>query len=70
MELEAGDRLRILTPGGGGYGPPGADAAMMRALKRRRVGGEGSTEKEEDAGIRRVVLKGSVEEYRSRQETV
>ncbi|GLC33195.1 hypothetical protein PLESTB_000360500 [Pleodorina starrii] len=66
VQLEAGDRLRILTPGGGGYGPPGADEAAAHSLKRRRAGGEGG----EGGEVRRVALKGSVEEYRRNQETV
>ncbi|PNH07233.1 5-oxoprolinase [Tetrabaena socialis] len=65
VALEAGDRLRIMTPGGGGFGPPGADEAVAAGLKRRRVGAV-----TDDGAAKRVANKGSVEEYRSRQETV
>lgn len=75
VHLEAGDRLRILTPGGGGFGPEGADAAAAAALKRRRLGGEGGDggeggESGPAAKRQAVALKGSVEEYRRAQETV
>ncbi|KAG2488023.1 hypothetical protein HYH03_013330 [Edaphochlamys debaryana] len=70
VQLDAGDRLRILTPGGGGYGPPGADEATAQGIKRRRLGGGDEGAEDGAAGGRRVALKGSVEEYRSRQETV
>ncbi|KAG2440875.1 hypothetical protein HXX76_003729 [Chlamydomonas incerta] len=75
VHLEAGDRLRILTPGGGGFGPEGADADVAAALKRRRLGGDGGGDEGSDAGApaakrHAVALKGSVEEYRRAQETV
>ncbi|KXZ56217.1 hypothetical protein GPECTOR_1g189 [Gonium pectorale] len=77
VRLEAGDRLRICTPGGGGYGPEGADADTARRLKRKRVGGgvgvggaDDGVDGEREGEGRRVALKGSLEEYRSRQETV
>ncbi|GIL44669.1 hypothetical protein Vafri_2160 [Volvox africanus] len=70
VQLEAGDRLRILTPGGGGYGPPGADDVTAGVLKRRRVGCGDRLGGGDEVEGRRVALKGSVEEYRNRQETV
>ncbi|KAG2450575.1 hypothetical protein HYH02_005076 [Chlamydomonas schloesseri] len=71
VHLEAGDRLRILTPGGGGFGPEGADEAAAAALRKRRLGGDGHEGDGGPAAKRQAVaLKGSVEEYRRAQETV
>jgi N-methylhydantoinase B/oxoprolinase/acetone carboxylase alpha subunit len=65
VQLEQGDRLRILSPGGGGYGPQDASDEQAASLKRLRVGGG-----EAAPVAKRAALKGSVVEYRSRQETV
>ncbi|GAX85880.1 hypothetical protein CEUSTIGMA_g13296.t1 [Chlamydomonas eustigma] len=65
VKLQAGERLRIITPGGGGYGeggegdPEELDVMIGRGLKRPASGNVA------DVGLE----KGSVLEYRRRQET-
>ena len=76
-QVEGGDRLRILTPGGGGYGPPqalpdgegsgeGEEAAALAAAvssrARRRTGGEEFSAPVRDGG--------SMQQYTRTQETV
>ncbi|PRW57398.1 5-oxoprolinase [Chlorella sorokiniana] len=75
VQVEGGDRLRILTPGGGGYGPPQAPAdgdgdaevaalaaAVSGRAKRRRTGGDEFSAPVRDGG--------SVQQYTRMQETV
>ena len=76
VEMQGGDRLRILTPGGGGYGPPdgGGDgeveagdghrqrvAAALAAAGARQAGRAEFSAPVRDGG--------SVAEYRRGQET-
>jgi hypothetical protein len=66
VKLQAGERLRIITPGGGGFGEDygGTDKVregpLGRGHKRYASGGSVS-----DLGLE----KGSVLDYRRRQET-
>lgn len=76
--MEGGDRLRILTPGGGGYGPPqatadgeasgdGEAAALAVAVSSRARRGGAGGEEEFSAPVRDG---GSVQQYTRMQETV
>jgi hypothetical protein len=59
--LSAGDHLRITTPGGGGYGEDECESL--------EVGEGGSKKRRLPLGSEHGVEKGSVLEYRRRQET-
>jgi hypothetical protein len=68
-QMEGGDRIQLLTPGGGGYGPPpdqptdgssGDGAALPH--KRRQAGSQEFTVQVRDSG--------SVQQYIRNQETV
>ena len=77
VEVESGDRIMLLTPGGGGYGPPeeernGADHAKqdllaavngLEALRLKNAGGEEFSAPRREGG-------GSVQAYRLAQESV
>lgn len=56
VRLDAGDRLRILTPGAGGYGSAGD-------------GEEASAKRQKTEDLAASGLRGSVHEYRRLQET-
>lgn len=67
MQVEGGDRLRLETPGGGGYGPPSGTAdprATTTAKKRQRLG---AGAEEFSVPVRD---SGSVLQYTRNQETV
>jgi N-methylhydantoinase B/oxoprolinase/acetone carboxylase alpha subunit len=61
VQLQAGDILRIHTPGAGGYGAPGGGGA---------VGGDGVVGQQQQQGKQaRYDVVGSVDTYRRLQET-
>ncbi|KAL4856136.1 5-oxoprolinase [Chlorella vulgaris] len=73
VQMQAGDRIRILTPGGGGYGPPeGAaqaqaeEAAAAAAAVETRLAARGGAPEFSVA----VRDSGSVQQYVRNQETV
>lgn len=65
VKLDAGDRMVIMTPGGGGYGKSERGSAGEEAAlpwKRRR-------QTREEVGPEALLTAGSVHDYQSRQET-
>ncbi|GAB4819425.1 hypothetical protein N2152v2_006471 [Parachlorella kessleri] len=70
VQVDGGDRIQLLTPGGGGYGPPqsswqhtgGTDGTSGQQLQRRRTGSNEFSVPVRDGG--------SVHQYLRNQETV
>ena len=65
VAVEAGDRLAILSPGGGGFGLDGAEGGSKNLVGYIGVGA--GEEGEDDDGIP-IVAAGSVHEWRMKHE--
>src|SRR5262249_22170851 len=64
LRVERGDRLRIETPGGGGFGPTRPPARRLRRLGAERRGRAGARDRRAGASDRRRPAR-----WRARRET-
>ena len=71
VQVEAGDRVQILTPGGGGCGPPEQEGGTERSPLAALVASLAAARQRVSAGEASAPVRdgGSVQRYRSVQES-